>query len=468
VRPDEPVLSPDIEIESQSLSIPSLLRSLLLVGLLLATPVFSLSAQEAREADEDPSPSELARRIEALAEEIEDMQLGEVAGELESKYGFGPAASKIYGVDRGLSFGGYGEMLYENYASEREDGTSANQKSQIDFLRLVLYAGYKFDDHVLFNSEIEFEHSSTGKKGEVSVEFANLDFLVDPRFNARAGLLLVPMGFVNEMHEPPTFYGARRPEVEQRIIPTTWRAAGAGIFGSPQGRLEGLSYRAYVLESLRSVGEDVRFTADGLRSGRQSGSKAVAEDFAGVLRGDYERHGLGVGGSLFFGNTSQGAEVDLGAGPETFGAFTTVYEGHVQFRRRGVSVRALFAGASVGDAEKINAAHGLDPDSVATRHQSVGSTLWGWYVEAGWDVLTALTPGSRFALVPYLRYSELDTQHEVPEGYASDPAKDRSILTLGLAFYPHSQVVFKGDYELQRNEAETGVDQWNLALGFLY
>jgi hypothetical protein len=256
--------------------------------------------------------------------------------------------------------------------------------------------------------------------------------------------------------------------VERYIIPTTWRANGAGVFGAPQGRLQGLSYRAYVTESLVSVGEDAHFSADGLRSGRQSGSKAVAEDLAGVVRGEFERQGLSFGGSLFFGNTSQGASVDTGAGEQEFGGFTMVYEAHLQLQRRGATLRALFAGASLSDAAAINAANGLDPNDPARRSESVGSTLLGWYVEAGWDVLRLLTPGSRFALAPFLRYAEIDTQHEVPAAYEADPARDRSILTLGLAFYPHSQVVLKGDYEVQRSAASTGVDQWNLALGFLY
>jgi hypothetical protein len=417
---------------------------------------------------ETPNPAELARRIEALSRELEDLQLGNVAGKSDSTTRAGDASWRSNAGDRGPTFGGYGEMLYENFATEREDGALAHRQSQIDFLRLVLYGGYRFDEHVLFDSEIEFEHASTGEAGEVSVEFARLDFLLTSSFNARAGLLLVPMGFVNEMHEPPTFFGARRPEVEQRIIPTTWRAAGAGIFGAPRGRFEGLTYRAYVLESLSSVGEESRFSAAGLRSGRQSGSKAVAENLAGVVRGDFDHHGFGVGGSLFFGNTSQGVQVDLGAGPESFAAFTMVYEGHLHYHRRGATLRALLAGASVGDAGMINAANGLHPDSVASRQQSVGSRLLGWYVEAGWDLFTLFAPGSRFALVPYVRYSKLDTQHEVPAGYERDPVNERSLLNLGMAFYPHSQVVLKGDYEWQRNEARTGVDQWNLALGFLY
>jgi hypothetical protein len=412
--------------------------------------------------EQPPSPEELARRIEALAAELEDLQLGEVAGKLESRWGLGPAASKVYGVDRGFSFGGYGEMLYQNFAAEDEGDAPSGESDRIDFLRQILYVGYKYDEHILFNAELEFEHASTGKNGEVSVEFAVVEFLLQDALNARVGLLLVPMGWINELHEPPVFLGASRPQVERAIVPTTWRADGAGLFGAPGGRLAGLGYRAYVIESLASVSESGGFSAAGLRGGRQSGSEASIEDAAGVVRADYERRGVTVGGSVFFGNTAQGASVPGPAGDEEFGAFTTVYEGHLQLRHRGVQLRALFAGADVQDAEKINSARGL------TGTSSVGSRLQGWYVEGGWEVLQNLRPGTRFALLPYARYEELNTQAEVPEGFAADPASDRRIFTAGAAFYPHAQVVFKADYELTRNEAETGVDRWNLALGYLF
>ncbi len=432
-------------------------------AVLLALSLGLASAGVARAQSDAPSNDELARRIEALAAELDDLTHGEVAAPLVSRHGFGPAASKIYSVQEGFSFGGYGEMVYNNFSDSREDDTPSGARDRIDFLRQILYVGYKFDAHVLFNAEIEFEHASTGKSGEVSVEFAQVDFLITPEFNARAGLLLVPMGFVNELHEPPIFFGVERPTLERVLIPSTWRTNGVGIFGEPQGRAAGLQYRAYLIESLvSSATSGPRFGASGLRSGRQSGSKALAEDLAGVIRADYERQGIRVGGSLFFGNTSQGARADLGAGPRDFGGFTTVYEAHAQLRQRGVQLRALVAGADVQDAAEINAVNGF------TGSESVGSSLLGWYLELGWDVLSTLKPGTRFAVSPYVRYSEVDTQRDVPSGFSANPENDQRIATFGVAFHPHSQVVVKGDFQLRRNEADTGINQWNLGLGYLF
>ena len=452
--------------------------SALILGVLLAAaPAVGQETTRDREAAAaqaeapatPPDAAELERRIEALAAEVNDLKLGEVAKKLESRYGLGPAASKVYGVERGFSFGGYGEAVYANFDTEREDGIASGEPDRVDFLRQILYIGYKYDAHILLNAEIEFEHATSDKNGEVSVEFATVDFMLDPAINGRAGLLLVPMGWINELHEPPVFLGANRPVVEQTIVPTTWRANGAGIFGQPSGRFDGLQYRAYLIESLASVGETGEFTAEGLADGRQLGSEALMQDAAGVVRADYERRGITAGGSVFFGNTSQDATFAGPSGQEKFGGFTTVYEGHVQLRHRGLQLRGLVAGASVDDAAAINQVNDF------TGTQSVGSRLQGWYVEAGWDVLRAWRPGSRFALVPFARYEALDTQAEVPEtpasitpSYAADPAHDQQIVTAGVAFYPHAQVVFKADHEFRRNEADTGVDRWNLALGYLF
>lgn len=426
----------------------------------LAAAVAALPAIAAAQPGADSLDThELARRIDLLSQSLDDLRLGDVAGPPASAYGFGPAASKVYGVDRGVSFGGYGEMLYENFAATRQNDTPSGKLDAVDFLRQIVYFGFKYDDRFLFNSEIEFEHASTGKSGSVSVEFAYIDALLRPEVNARAGMLLVPMGFVNELHEPPVFLGARRPETESKLVPSTWRANGAGFFGDPA---PGLSYRAYVVEGLRSVKNDKAkiggFGAAGLRDGRQSASSSRAEDLAAVLRADYETHGVLAGGSVFHGATAQGDTV----GGRSFDAATTIYEAHVQLRRFGVRLRALLAGATVRQAEKINAANGL------TGSNSVGSELLGWYVEGGYEVMRRLVPASAHEIVPYVRFEKLNTQAEVPAGFTANPANDQTILTLGAAFYPHPQIVVKSDWQKVENEATTGTDQWNVALGYLF
>src|SRR3990172_10775864 len=195
---------------------------------------------------------EQERKTGILAEEMETLKskftLPETV-EYKSLYGLGPAASKVYQMPRGLSIGGYGEASAIFFVGDNE---GPSKRSNVgDLVRFVTYIGYKFTDRIILNSEIEFEHATTSSTvsasgGSVSVEFAYLDFLLLDPLNVRAGLVLIPMGFINELHEPTTFLGNIRPEVEQRIIPTTWRENGAGFFGT---LLPGLEYRTYVVNT---------------------------------------------------------------------------------------------------------------------------------------------------------------------------------------------------------------------------
>jgi hypothetical protein len=404
----------------------------------------------------------LRLQIDALTSDIEALKLGQevVAQADESSLGFGPAASKVYRVQQGVSVGGYGELLYENAATERQDGTISGRADQLDFLRGIVYVGYKFNNRILFNSEIEVEHSTTGQAGSVSLEFAYLDYRLADEFGIRAGLLLAPMGFINELHEPPTFLGTERPETERQIIPSTWRENGIGIFGEAGG----LAYRAYLLAGLDAIGggasKAAGFSASGLRGGRQKGSKSSAEDFAGVVRLDYVgTPGLRVGGSAYLGESGQGAS-SPSSPAERLGARTVIAEGHLEYRAYGFDVRGLLAVATVDDAAELNVARGL------SGAESIGERLLGWYVGAGYDVLRSAR--TEHQLIPYVRYETLNTQDKVPAGYAADPANDREIISIGAVWKPISTVVFKGDFQIHRDGALTGVNQINATVGYLF
>lgn len=421
----------------------------------------ALSDLRARSGD-TPEIDEIKRQIEVLTQEIENLKIGDAAPSVDAtstgKFGLAPSASKVYGAKRGVSIGGYGEMLYENFANEREDGAPANKKDQIDFLRAIVYFGYKFNDRILFNSEIEFEHASSGKNGEVSVEFAYLDFLLRDAFNVRTGLVLVPMGFVNELHESPVFLGARRPYVEQQIIPTTWRENGAGIFGETAK----LSYRAYVVTGLAAFADTASkaagFSATGIRDGRSSGSRSASEDFAWVGRIDFRpAAGLLLGASAYTGGADQGTKTAAGA---PIDATVTILEGHAEYRWRGLQARALYAATSIDGVAEINAVKNL------TGNASVGEKQYGWYGEVGYDVLSG--GDTRHALIPYLRYERYNTQDEVPDGFAANPANDVTVTTLGASWKPIPNVAIKLDWNKIENEARTGVDQVNLAVGYLF
>ena len=410
-------------------------------------------------AQQDTSQlAQLRRQLEALTRDVEALRLGEdVAARADTTgYGFGPAASKVYRTRAGVSIGGYGEVLYENFASKRQDDAQSNARDQVDALRLIAYIGYKFTPTLLFNSEIEFEHGATGNGGTVSVEFSYLDWLASERIGVRAGMLLVPMGLINELHEPPVFLGARRPLTEQSIIPSTWRENGFGVFGE----VAGFSYRAYLINGLDAIGGRNNgtsgFSAGGIRSGRQNGAFALAENPALVARLDYTGvAGLLVGGSAYTGNSGQGAKTGTG---QEIDAATRILEGHAQYRARGFDLRGLFATASIDDADLINTAKRF------TGAQSVAESMRGWYVQGGFDVLRSTTQ----ELMPYVRYEWLNTQDRVPTGFTAAPANERTVTTLGAMWKPIVNVALKADYQIISNKADTGVNQFNLALGYLF
>lgn len=416
-----------------------------------------LAAARAASGLEAPARlAELERRIDVLAAEIEKLRSGSASSNapLSPSHGLGPAASKVYSRDRGVSIGGYGEALYQNFDSRTDAGTRADESDTLDLVRAVLYFGYKFDKGIVLNSEIEYEHATTGEgdeeRGEVSVEFAYLDFPLGRAWGIRAGQMLVPVGFINELHEPPIYLGARRPDVEQSIIPTTWREVGAGVYGESGP----FSWRAYVQAGLNAS----EFTAEGIREGRQGGSQSRAEDLAVTGRLDWTvTPGLLAGVSGFAGNAGQGLETPSG---RRIRARTTLFDVHADWKARGWQARALYTRGHVGDVAELDQVLGL------TGTESIGTNQHGWYAEAGYDLLRASDSGA--SLIPYARYERYGTQDEVPTGFQRDPALRVRLQTLGVAYKPIPNVVIKADYQNYRNDARTGVDRFNLALGYLF
>ncbi len=395
-----------------------------------------------------PDQAELARRMDVLAGEIERLRIGDAALVAdESVHGMGPAASKVYRSDGGVTIGGYGEVKYTHYASETQSGDDSGAVDGVDVHRVILYAGYRFNDKLVLNTEIEFEHVK-----EVYVEFAYLDYEFADAFGARAGLLLVPMGISNELHEPTTYLSVNRPQVEKYILPTTWREIGAGVYGDAGP----ISYRAYLLNGMHAGG----FSSSGLRGGRQKGAEAVAEDFAGVARLDFVGvEGLVIGGSGYYGNSGQDLmDADSGAEPEVP---TLIYEGHATLELAGLKLRALYAGARLGDVKALNEALAFEGSD------SVGDTMQGYYVDLGYDLFEPLGVDG-MSLAPHVRYESLNTQLTVPGGFDSSDSKDRSSITAGLAFQPHEQVTVKADYQIHMNQAESGVNQLNAGIGFIF
>ena len=400
----------------------------------------------------------LERKTDILSQEVEKLRTNLAIPEekqLKSAYGMGPAASKVYQVGKGLSIGGYGEGFYQNIV-----GDKGTEKSKADMERMVVYVGYKFTDSIIMNSELEFEHGSTGEgaesKGEVSAEFVSLDFLLNPKVNVRTGLVLMPMGLINRMHEPLFYFGNHRPMVEQTIIPSTWSEMGVGLFGAITPNL---TYTTYAVNGLNASG----FSSIGVKEGKGGGSQALAQDLGYVARLDYTPDalpGLTVGGSGYISNSGQ----DLTYNSQKANVLTQIYESHLQWKYYGLEFRALGSWGLINNADLLSAQNIFAGNGQGV----VGSQNYGWYTEAGYDVLPLMFKDTPQYLAPFVRYEKLNTIAKAPLGYPTDPTKDQEVFQVGLQYKPIPQVVLKADYRNFVAKQGSLPDDFNLGFGFIF
>ena len=436
-----------------------------LSALLLLSPMFTLLWPAAARAQTgDPRLDEIEKKLDAALAEIERLKLGAAAAPESaiapvSRHGFSPAASRVYDIAGGTSMGGYGELVLTRPDGRTSGDTPSGERATIDLLRAVFYVGHKFTPSLLFNSELEWEHAGVLDEvrvepfndppvflsGEATVEFAYLDWRVRPGFGVRAGKLLVPMGLVNEQHEPPVFHGARRPSTEEVIIPSTWTASGAGLYGECD-RL-GLEWRAYLVEGLDARG----FSPDeAIRGGRQGSTEALFTHPAVTGRLDWSRLGgllLGVSGY-----TGDAWQIDQPFHMNIH-ARTSVGDVHGRWQWRGLELRGLAAVGSVRDGDAIS-------NAFVAPHE-VPEHFSGSYAEAAYGLAPRLSPGAEWILTPYVRLETFDTDRQ------RSPAASHVFLA-GVTVGPHPNVVLKLDREQRTGADGDEVGRWNAALGWLF
>lgn len=346
------------------------------------------------------------------------------------------------------TLGGYGEVHYT-------DTTGSAGRPVVDLARFVVYLAHSFDDRLALRSELEVEDAKVeggAPGGEVSLEQAFLDYRVADWVTIRTGLVLPPVGIINETHEPPTFNGVDRPGFDHDVIPTTWREIGIGAVGTVPGG-SGLAYRLYLVNGLLAEG----FTAgEGIREGRQEGRQASFKNPSLTGRVEWSRPGVKLGGSFWYGGT---ADTNRAVGTGAFGAPVVLVSADARYEAGPLALRAVVANISLHDAGAINAAY----------RTSVGSRIAGGYVEAAYNLMSALAPTSSEKLNAFLRHERYDTQAEVPTGVARDRSLARRITTFGITYKPTWNTAFKGDYQLLRNAAGLGEhDVVRVGIGFQF
>ncbi|MEQ1600532.1 MAG: hypothetical protein ABL885_02060 [Methylophilaceae bacterium] len=408
-----------------------------ILGGLLAAIFFSSNAMA----------TSVEEKIEILQQEIEA---------LKDQVANAPSGNKAGGIQSfkdKTTIGGYGELHYNNFSG------GATDKDMVDFHRFVLFFGHRFNDWISFKSEFEIEHAlvsgDVNNKGKVELEQAYLDFNINPHFNAKAGIFLIPLGMLNETHEPPTFFGVERNEIESRIIPSTWWEAGVGAYGEV---IPGLNYQLNITSSLDAGKLKKDDFSKGFRDARRSVSEAPAENVAVSGALNYTGiPGLLLGTAFFTGATGQDGASQTGL--TGVDARLTLWDVHARYNKDKFDIRALYARGHLDDAAKINTALGNGAG------KGVATSFYGWYVEGAYHVWK----NGEHDLAPFIRFEKWDLQDEVPTGSIKNLAWRNNVWTIGANYWPHPQIVLKADYQLyDQPDGTKGDKRFNLGLGYMF
>jgi hypothetical protein len=401
--------------------------STLSISAMANTPTNEEIYQMMKEMKEEMA--ELKKENESLKGEVED-----VAGSVEDVATATDEAIKAQvKLSNKTTIGGYGEL---HYNSLRDQKGSAN-KDQMDFHRFVLFINHEFNDKMRFVSELELEHSLSGdgKPGEVELEQAYIQYDVTEKTAVVGGLFLTPVGILNETHEPPTFYGVERNDVEKNIIPTTWWEGGAMV---QHEIMDGLSTDLSVTSGLKATGGKNAFKP---RKGRQKVAEAEAKTFAYNGRLKYTAiPGLELAGTINFQDNYCQNEI---AGCDS----ATLYEGHVVYNRDAFGLRALYAWWDIsGSAVK----------DVGADEQ------YGYYIEPSYRFNNAWTMNQDIGF--FGRYAEWDNAD------GNSLGTETIQYNFGANWWVDKDVVVKVDYQIQDagSAISKELDGINIGLGYQF
>ena len=361
--------------------------------------------------------NEMQNKISVLEERSAE-QMQAIAATAEALEGQESPQAKVH-------LGGYGELHYNNLSGEG----GAEDKKEVDFHRFVLMFAYDFNDDIRFFSEFELEHAIAGEeqKGEIELEQAFIDFAINERVTSRGGVFLIPVGLINETHEPTTFYGVERNPVEKNIIPATWWEAGAGIYGEIA---QGWRYDLYAHSGL-NTNSDKKYA---VRSGRQKVSKAQADDLAYTGRLRYTAiPGLELAATVQY-------QTDMTQGQDNTAGSGVLSETHLAYMVGDFALKALYARWDLD---------GQGPEEKGSDLQL------GWYIEPAYRI------SEQFGV--FARYNRWDNQ-----AGAADIASEKTQTDFGINWWPHPDVVLKADYQIQDNNNDSNQNGINLAMGYQF
>jgi hypothetical protein len=437
----------------------------------LEEQIRTLQQEIQRLKEEQKKVEETKQETEVLKEELRKLRLEIAIPQLELKTysGLGPAASKAMFNPRGVSIGGYGELTFRYNSVDARGGA----KSIANVQRIILYLGYAFDEKLKFNSELELEHASTSGGhgtggGYFKAELAFLDYNFRPEFGVRGGLLLMPVGIINEVHEPPTFPSAERPFLERRILLSTWEEMGLGVYGT----IKNLDYRFYITNGLMLKGGGDYNVLEPLKTLRQRGARAVADRIGFTGRVDYTLPlNITVGFSFWTGDVvSKGGNdsklVPGGLRRGTKLGSMTLISPHLWWQYAGLDVRFVGALVNVNNARRItDDLHASDSDR---REKPIPSEQRGFYVQVAYDIFR-LFKIDKQELYVFGIYEDYDAHAKVPQGSNKPAGHKLKVYNVGLSYKPHPLVAIKADYaRLNYSPNKKDENEYRLTLGFMF
>lgn len=353
-----------------------------------------------------------------------------------------------------LTIGGYGQIDYNQLL----DNGSYNNGG-LDVHRLVLMFGYKFNAKTQFITEIEVEHVK-----EVFVEQAFLQYEILPWLKLRGGLMLIPMGIINEYHEPSTFNGVERPNLDKYIVPSTWREIGAGFTGTfPSAAL---SYQLYVVNGFNGYNEGPTLSgSNGFRKGRQKGAESIVKSPNLTFKLNYfGLPGLQLGLSGYFGKTQSSlfgaidkSDMQAVAAADSSVVGLSMLGVDARYQLGGLQLRGQANLGLVSDSDIYNEFTGSD----------LGKSIGGWYLELSYDLLHKVE-SIESELIPFIRYEQYSTHYSTEGPTSVNPLYQRSDLSLGLGWRLTRGAMFKADFQWfgdkgtgdSRKQFNAGVAVW--------
>lgn len=409
--------------------------------------------RESREGPEDHS-STTTDQYPMPAGPMTDIKV-ERKGEEKIPLGFGSTGSgKLLYAKPFLSapkaiVGGYVDAMYNILSRQNLDNPSRNSFGQQRFVPFI-YAD--ITDHIKFAAEIEFERGGTNAPqtgdGSMSVEFAQLDYLVDEMINFRAGLLLMPVGKFNLLHDSPLNDLVDRPMVSRLIIPSTWFEAGAGIYGTLYpSRLSKVDYELYAVNGMSQTAGGI--TDLGLRSARGSVSRDRDDSKNIVGRVAFSPMlGIEIAGSGYYGQYKPSTGTTAAGHIGIYAVDWTLQRGPLEL---------------IGEAAWARITNNNATGVAATPIGPAG--MFGYYIQGNYhfmpEILKRLAP-SHFSdastFTATLRWEHVDTDTDnrtIVNGLGNRRELDR--LTVGLNFRPIEDTVFKINWQYNAQNGAVGL-----------